>query len=50
MATSELNALNKVQAYQLADITKTSPQFGAITPRWLTKFLEFKGWTPVFTE
>jgi len=43
MATSELNALNKAQAYQLADITKTPPQFGAITPRWLTRFLEFKG-------
>jgi hypothetical protein len=43
MATTELNALNKAQAYQLADITKTPPQFGAITPRWLTKFLEFKG-------
>jgi hypothetical protein len=43
MAATELNALNKAQAYQLADITKTPPQFGAITPRWLTRFLEFKG-------
>jgi hypothetical protein len=43
MAAAELNALNKAQAYQLADITKTPPQFGAITPRWLTRFLEFKG-------
>jgi len=43
MANTELNALNKAQAYQLADITKTPPQFGAITPRWLTRFLEFKG-------
>jgi len=43
MAVTELNALNKAQAYQLADITKTPPQFGAITPRWLTRFLEFKG-------
>jgi hypothetical protein len=43
MATTELNALNKAQAYQLADITKTPPQFGALTPRWLTRFLEFKG-------
>jgi len=42
-ASTELNALNKAQAYQLADITKTPPQFGAITPRWLTRFLEFKG-------
>jgi len=31
-----LNALSKEQAYQLADITKTPPQFGALTPRWLT--------------
>ena len=41
--SAELNALNKSQAYQLADITKTPPQFGTITPRWLTRFLEFKG-------
>ena len=39
----ELNALGKAQAYQLADITKTPPQFGSLTPRWLTRFLEFKG-------
>jgi len=38
----ELNALGKAQAYQLADITKTPPQFGSLTPRWLTRFLEFK--------
>ena len=38
-----LNALSKEQAYQLADITKTAPQFGALTPRWLTRFMEFKG-------
>jgi len=37
-----LNALSKEQAYQLADITKTPPQFGALTPRWLTRFMEFK--------
>jgi len=43
MAITEINALNKAQAYQLADIAKTPPQFGAITPRWLTRFLEFKG-------
>jgi hypothetical protein len=41
--STELNALSKGQAYQLADITKTPPQFGSITPRWLTRFLEFKG-------
>jgi len=38
-----LNALSREQAYQLADITKTPPQFGALTPRWLTRFMEFKG-------
>jgi len=42
-SATELNALSKAQAFQLADITKTPPQFGAITPRWLTRFLEFKG-------
>ncbi|MDR1829936.1 MAG: hypothetical protein LBQ76_04110 [Candidatus Fibromonas sp.] len=42
MSEIELNALSKAQAYQLADINKTPPQFGSLTPRWLTKFLEFK--------
>ncbi|MDR1947009.1 MAG: hypothetical protein LBQ51_07575 [Desulfovibrio sp.] len=37
------NALGRKAAYQLADITKTRPQFGSITPRWLTRLLEFKG-------
>ncbi|MCL2005302.1 MAG: hypothetical protein FWG73_03970 [Planctomycetaceae bacterium] len=41
--SNELNALNKSQAYQLADVIKTPPQFGSLTPRWLTRFLEFKG-------
>lgn len=43
MSVKELNALPKAQAYQLADIAKTPPQFGSITPRWLPRFLEFKG-------
>ena len=38
-----INALSAAQAYPLADIVKTRPQFGALTPRWITKFLEFKG-------
>lgn len=38
-----LNALNGQTAYNLADITKTRPQFRSVTPRWLTKLLEFKG-------
>ncbi|MFP3153062.1 hypothetical protein LQZ18_01260 [Lachnospiraceae bacterium ZAX-1] len=37
------NALGREAAYQLTNVTKTAPQFGAITPRWITQFLEFKG-------
>ena len=37
---TELNTLSKEQAYH---ITKTPPQFGSLTPRWLTRFMEFKG-------
>jgi hypothetical protein len=43
---SEVNkpvALGAQAAYQLANVTKTAPQFAAITPRWITRFLEFKG-------
>lgn len=36
-------ALGKNAAYNLADINKTRPQYGALTPKWLTKVLEFKG-------
>jgi hypothetical protein len=43
MAEKVLNALRQEAAYQLADITKTAPQFGSLTPRYLTKLLEFKG-------
>ena len=38
-----IDALSAKEAYNLANITKTKPQFGSITPKWLTKFLEFKG-------
>ena len=38
-----INALGAKAAYNLANVTKTKPQFGALTPKWLTKFLEFKG-------
>ena len=38
-----INALGAKEAYNLANITKTKPQYGALTPKWLTKFLEFKG-------
>jgi len=43
MADSKINALGVQSAYQLADVNKTPPQYGALTPRWLTRFLEFKG-------
>ncbi|MDR0746935.1 MAG: hypothetical protein LBE89_03465 [Helicobacteraceae bacterium] len=43
MAEKALNALRQEAAYQLADITKTAPQFGSLTPRYLTRLLEFKG-------
>jgi hypothetical protein len=39
----KINALGREAAYQLANVTKTPPQFGAVTPRWLTHLLEFKG-------
>lgn len=35
-------ALSARSAYQLADVEKTPPQFNSITPRWLTKFLDWK--------
>jgi hypothetical protein len=43
MSDLQINALSREAAYQLANVTKTTPQFGALTPRWLTKLLEFKG-------
>ena len=39
-------ALGAAAAFQLADVTKTRPQFGAITPSWTARFLEFKGCGP----
>jgi len=43
MTDQRLNALAPQTAYQLADVTKTPPQYAALTPRWITRFLEFKG-------
>jgi len=40
---NNINALGKQPAYQLANVTKTAPQFASITPKWTTRFLEFKG-------
>ncbi|MBP3242980.1 MAG: hypothetical protein J6L99_03915 [Ruminococcus sp.] len=41
--TDTIVALGKRAAYNLADVNKTRPQYGAITPKWITKLLEFKG-------
>ena len=41
--TDKIVALGKRAAYNLADVNKTRPQYGAITPKWITKLLEFKG-------
>ncbi|MBQ9274958.1 MAG: hypothetical protein IJ228_09100 [Succinivibrio sp.] len=38
-----INALGLNEAYNLANVTKTRPQFRASTPKWLTRLLEFKG-------
>jgi hypothetical protein len=39
---NKLNSLSPQTAYQLANVTKTAPQFESITPRWLTKLFEWK--------
>jgi hypothetical protein len=45
VATTEpRRSLNDAAARQLANTTKTAPQFDAITPRWLVQLLS---WTPV---
>jgi hypothetical protein len=43
MADKVINALGRDAAYQLANVTKTPPQYGALTPKWLSRVLEFKG-------
>ncbi len=35
-------ALSAQCAYQLADVEKTAPQFLPLTPRWLSRFLDWK--------
>ncbi|HMK28291.1 MAG TPA: family 2A encapsulin nanocompartment shell protein [Terriglobales bacterium] len=35
-------SLGEQAAFQLADVTKTPPQYGAITPRWLVRLLDWK--------
>jgi hypothetical protein len=36
------HALGEQAAFQLANVTKTPPQYGAITPRWLVRLLDWK--------
>ncbi|MBR5421199.1 MAG: hypothetical protein IK115_08650 [Lachnospiraceae bacterium] len=38
-----INALSRQEAYNLADIVKTRPQYEELTPKWLSRVLEFKG-------
>ncbi|CAH1199177.1 Major membrane protein I [Paenibacillus plantiphilus] len=42
-ANPTVAALSASAAYPLANVTKTAPQFEAITPRWLTRLFEWKG-------
>ncbi|HMG83096.1 MAG TPA: family 2A encapsulin nanocompartment shell protein [Ferruginibacter sp.] len=44
MAQSENihHSLSDKAAFQLANVTKTVPQYGAITPRWLVRLLDWK--------
>jgi hypothetical protein len=36
------HTLSDRAAFQLANVTKTTPQYGAITPRWLVRLLDWK--------
>ena len=36
------HSLGDAAAFQLANVTKTPPQYAAITPRWLVRFLDWK--------
>lgn len=40
-------SLREESAFQLAEVTKTAPQFEAITPRWLVHLLD---WKPVLYD
>lgn len=40
--TTTQHALGDRAAFQLANVTKTPPQYGAITPRWLVRLLDWK--------
>jgi len=40
--TTTQHTLGDRAAFQLANVTKTPPQYGAITPRWLVRLLDWK--------
>ena len=40
--TTPRASLSEQSAYQLANVTKTSPIYGAITPRWIVRLLDWK--------
>jgi hypothetical protein len=40
--TVNQHALGDLAAQQLANVTKTAPQYSAITPRWLVRLLDWK--------
>ena len=40
--TEVRQSLGEQAAFQLANVTKTAPQYGAITPRWLVRLLDWK--------
>jgi len=42
MAETHHGTLGEQAAFQLANVTKTPPQYGAITPRWLVRLLDWK--------
>lgn len=42
MPDSTRASLGERAAYQLANVTKTAPIYGAITPRWLVRLLDWK--------
>jgi hypothetical protein len=42
MAEPTQRALSDRAAFQLANVTKTPPQYGLITPRWLVRLLDWK--------
>jgi hypothetical protein len=41
-ATVPQQSLGEQAAFQLANVTKTAPQYQAITPRWLVRLLDWK--------